>query len=278
MIGNRAYRVGYMIIDELALTRALTLERTRHSAGLADLTHRISQFDLSRGGILVSRRLQIRRERLHAILCERHTAECREAMTVTPRMPSRTQDHQGWGKIIAVAAGQDKTHAGATTAEPPGVRSRPAGRVPLAQLCYMVEHLPAESAKKSSVLLLWREWGFGYQWAYSSEEFSEEPVRLSKCRKMSGIIDERQALIGCLDVGVVLRGQRSQRDHVTFALKRKNGTSKRVPSRRASYEMSSSYICVVDHWNPVNTCKDRGACISGTKAPVEITVSDPDWA
>jgi hypothetical protein len=84
------------------------VERTRHSAGLADLTHRISQFDLSRGGILVSRRLQIRRERLHAILCERHTAECREAMTVTPRMPSRTQDHQGWGKIIAVAA-RDKT-------------------------------------------------------------------------------------------------------------------------------------------------------------------------
>jgi hypothetical protein len=82
----------------------------------------------------------------------------------------------------------------------------------------MVEHLPAESAKKSSELPLWRERAFGYQWAYSSEEFSEEPVWLSKCRKMSGIIDERQALMGCLDVGVVPGGQRSQRDHVTFAL------------------------------------------------------------
>ena len=73
-------------------------------------------------------------------------------------------------------------------------------------------------AKKSLGLPIRRGLGFGDQWAYSSEEFGEELVRLSECREVSGIIDERQVLIGCLDVGIVLGGQRSQRDHVTSAL------------------------------------------------------------
>jgi hypothetical protein len=33
---------------------------------------------------------------------------------------------------------------------------------------------------------------------------------------------------------------------------RKNGTSRRVPSRLASLALSSWNICAVDHWNPWN--------------------------
>jgi hypothetical protein len=104
MIVNEA---GYVIVNELALTRR-AVERTRIPAGLADLIHRALAARPVRGGILVSPRLEVRRERCTAFSAKGILPNAKKESTVTPQALMRSTRSSVMGKIIAVAAGQNK--------------------------------------------------------------------------------------------------------------------------------------------------------------------------
>jgi len=103
MIVNEA---GYVIVNELALTRR-AVERTRIPAGLADLIHRALAARPVQG-ILVSPRLEVHRERCTAFSAKGILPNAKKESTVTPQALMGGTRSSVMGKIIAVAAGQDK--------------------------------------------------------------------------------------------------------------------------------------------------------------------------
>jgi hypothetical protein len=108
-IGNSAGPIGagYVIINELALTRA-GCDRTAFPLALRTRSIELSEPRPPRGSSSLSSRPGVRRERCTAFSAKGILRSAKRESIVTTQALMRGTRSSGMGKIIAVATGQDK--------------------------------------------------------------------------------------------------------------------------------------------------------------------------
>ena len=126
-IGNSAGLIGagYMIVNELALTRA-GCGANPHPRWPCGPHPSSSRSPTRARGILVSPRLEVRRERCTAILCERHTAECQEGISRdTSGLDGRHKIISRWARSSRCQRDKTRTHGSLTPRHRQRVQGRP---------------------------------------------------------------------------------------------------------------------------------------------------------